>query len=62
MKGTEKVLDFVRRNYRSTGVSAPVSSGRRICLRATGTGSRRKAVRMSSHCQCDCACESPGDF
>lgn len=64
MSNVEKVSDFVKRHYRSTGLSAPVSMGRKVKLKGVRRdGCGFNTIRnVASHCQCDCACESPGDF
>lgn len=65
MNQLESTLNFVKNNFHSTGIPAPAFPGRKVGLRSVydkETGTYRLMQTKSSHCDCDCACESPGDF
>ena len=50
----KEALMLVRSNYKGTQIVAKPIKG----LRAKSV----KGKQINSHCQCDCACESPGEF
>ena len=59
-------IGFIQRNFRGTTISAAACTGLRIPKRKVYDAklgaykvSDCSAV-LSNHCQCDCACESPG--
>lgn len=47
-----KLLQLIQKNYKGTDVKAPFVKGLKT----------RNVHGIVGHCDCDCACESPGDF
>jgi hypothetical protein len=65
MSNVATALDFVRQNFQSTGVPAPAPKGLQVRLRQVfdpATRTFKMVQARADRCQCDCPCESPGDF
>lgn len=55
---------FVQSKLNGTGILATPCHGHKIRLRKVRDEKTRnmRFARSGNHCQCDCVCESPGDF